>query len=46
MILVDIILAALIVAAGLLVALEIFEWLVRKAERRMERERRRQHYEF
>lgn len=46
MILVDIILAALIVAASLLIALEIFEWLIGKAERKMERDREKEHYEF
>lgn len=46
MILFDILITAVILALMFLGTLEIFEWAMRKIERRMERERRRQHYEF
>lgn len=46
MILFDILITAVILALMFLGALQIFEWIMDKIERRMERERRRQHYEF
>lgn len=46
MILVDILIAAFTFAVLFVGGLEIFEWIEGKIERRMERERRRQHYEF